>query len=302
MRPSRFRSRNTGSSAMLSYIIRRLLLMFPTLLGITALVFFVMGLAPGGIGGSRCGQPRTSTRRAGRSGSITTNGIGIDNPLVGTICPLVQSDFADRAGVESEMWNAGELRSANLRAWASARSRAGRLSDSDRRCLAAHATAEVIAACRSCTHVGILSGMNRGTGGRGSCGHRLRRGVLLGEMVRCPTIWAGRHADRSASPIGRNIQLVSNRGLHETVAAPWPFSRRSAAHGFPVDRCSIRAWHLVLPEICLCYGGVRFPHQADPGIDAGKSSIRLCPHRRRQGRRPSEAFCIAMCWATAAWR
>ena len=37
---------------MLSYIIRRLLLMVPTLLGMTMVVFFVMAMAPGGIGGS----------------------------------------------------------------------------------------------------------------------------------------------------------------------------------------------------------------------------------------------------------
>jgi ABC-type microcin C transport system permease subunit YejB len=36
---------------MLIYTTRRLLLMFPTLLGITALVFFVMANSPGGIGG-----------------------------------------------------------------------------------------------------------------------------------------------------------------------------------------------------------------------------------------------------------
>ena len=37
---------------MLVYVIRRVLLMFPTLLGITLMVFFVMSLAPGGVGGS----------------------------------------------------------------------------------------------------------------------------------------------------------------------------------------------------------------------------------------------------------
>ena len=41
---------------MLTYIIRRLLLMFPTLLGITALVFFCLALAPGGIGGPALDQ------------------------------------------------------------------------------------------------------------------------------------------------------------------------------------------------------------------------------------------------------
>ncbi|HAI12159.1 MAG TPA: hypothetical protein DCM28_10680, partial [Phycisphaerales bacterium] len=37
---------------MLTYIIRRLLLMIPTLIGVTAVVFFVMAFAPGGFGGT----------------------------------------------------------------------------------------------------------------------------------------------------------------------------------------------------------------------------------------------------------
>ena len=41
---------------MATYILRRLLLMFPTLLGMTALVFFVMALSPGGIGGALLAQ------------------------------------------------------------------------------------------------------------------------------------------------------------------------------------------------------------------------------------------------------
>ena len=35
-----------------SYLIRRILLMVPTLIGITAVVFFVMAFSPGGIGAS----------------------------------------------------------------------------------------------------------------------------------------------------------------------------------------------------------------------------------------------------------
>ncbi len=37
---------------MTTYILRRLLLMIPTLIGVTAVVFFVMALAPGGFGGN----------------------------------------------------------------------------------------------------------------------------------------------------------------------------------------------------------------------------------------------------------
>jgi ABC-type dipeptide/oligopeptide/nickel transport system permease component len=36
---------------MVIYIVRRILLMFPTLLGVTMVVFFVMALSPGGVGG-----------------------------------------------------------------------------------------------------------------------------------------------------------------------------------------------------------------------------------------------------------
>ncbi len=52
---------------MLTYVIRRLLLIIPTLLGMTAVVFTVMANAPGGIGGtllSRTGEMRPDERRA----------------------------------------------------------------------------------------------------------------------------------------------------------------------------------------------------------------------------------------------
>jgi microcin C transport system permease protein len=51
---------------MLSYIIRRILLIFPTLLGMTAVVFFVIALSPGGIGASllsREGNLRPNERK-----------------------------------------------------------------------------------------------------------------------------------------------------------------------------------------------------------------------------------------------
>src|SRR5437868_6784524 len=41
---------------MLNYIVRRILLMFPTLIGMTAVVFFVMALSPGGVAGTLLSQ------------------------------------------------------------------------------------------------------------------------------------------------------------------------------------------------------------------------------------------------------
>src|SRR5882762_11179229 len=52
---------------MASYIIRRLLLVFPTLIGITLVIFFVMALAPGGISAaliSREGTLKPQERKA----------------------------------------------------------------------------------------------------------------------------------------------------------------------------------------------------------------------------------------------
>jgi peptide/nickel transport system permease protein len=46
---------------MLTYIVRRLILMVPTLLGATAIVFFVMALAPGGFGGTVLNQAGNQT-------------------------------------------------------------------------------------------------------------------------------------------------------------------------------------------------------------------------------------------------
>lgn len=68
---------------MLTYIIRRLLLMFPTLIGVTMLVFFIMAYAPGGFsamlneGG---GQNMGADARRQRQENI--NRYGLDKPKV----------------------------------------------------------------------------------------------------------------------------------------------------------------------------------------------------------------------------
>src|SRR5688500_5164375 len=67
---------------MLSYIVRRLLLMIPTLIGITLLVFLVMGMAPGGVAGamlSGSGAMRPQ-ERAEREAYLNKR-YGLDQPL-----------------------------------------------------------------------------------------------------------------------------------------------------------------------------------------------------------------------------
>lgn len=68
---------------MLHYIVRRLLLMVPTLIGVTAVVFFVMAMSPGGIGGpslSEDGSMDSAQRRAMRE--YYQQRYGLDQPLL----------------------------------------------------------------------------------------------------------------------------------------------------------------------------------------------------------------------------
>lgn len=68
---------------MLSYIIRRILLLFPTLLGATLVVFLVMGLSPGGVGGAllnQQGNMRAQEAKARRE--YLEKRYGLNKPLI----------------------------------------------------------------------------------------------------------------------------------------------------------------------------------------------------------------------------
>lgn len=68
---------------MVSYILRRLLLLPPTLIGITAIVFFTIALSPGGIGGSLLsaeGSMRPAERAARRA--YLNQRYGLDKPYL----------------------------------------------------------------------------------------------------------------------------------------------------------------------------------------------------------------------------
>ncbi len=68
---------------MLSYVIRRLLLIIPTLIGITALVFFVVAMSPGGVGATLVSQEfgmRPAEREAMRR--YYNERYGLDKPYV----------------------------------------------------------------------------------------------------------------------------------------------------------------------------------------------------------------------------
>ena len=69
---------------MINYIIRRLFLMVPTLLGVTAVVFFVMAMAPGGFAGSLLNQggAQTEGEEARRIRAYMMRRYGLDKPVI----------------------------------------------------------------------------------------------------------------------------------------------------------------------------------------------------------------------------
>jgi peptide/nickel transport system permease protein len=67
---------------MLTYIVRRILLLFPTLLGVLAVVFFVMAYAPGGFGGAGLSEDgaQTEGQDAKRARKALERRYGLDLP------------------------------------------------------------------------------------------------------------------------------------------------------------------------------------------------------------------------------
>src|SRR5437588_11481922 len=68
---------------MFSYILRRTLLMFPTLIGITVIVFGVMSLAPGGIGAAlRSAEGNMRAEDRAKIEAYYKKRYGLDKPKV----------------------------------------------------------------------------------------------------------------------------------------------------------------------------------------------------------------------------
>ncbi len=104
---------------MINYIIRRLFLMVPTLLGVTAVVFFVMAMAPGGFAGSLLNQggAQTEGEEARRIRAYMMRRYGLDKPVIvqygrwlNQVSPVgfvnssnVEIDDEDREAVESKV-------------------------------------------------------------------------------------------------------------------------------------------------------------------------------------------------------
>src|SRR5688572_25275429 len=96
---------------MTTYLIRRLLLMIPTLVGITFLVFMIVALAPGGIGASLKVSAGAMESQKGTAvlQAYLDDRYGLDDPVIvqygrwlGRICPI-------KFGKREQIGAAGEV-------------------------------------------------------------------------------------------------------------------------------------------------------------------------------------------------
>jgi len=235
---------------MLTYVTRRILLIFPTLLGITALVFFLMAYSPGGIGGvtlDKFGNMKSEEARRVRE--YYEKRYGINSP------PIVQyvrwlNLISPIGRVQNPDGTLGEFGPK----WPS-------LGDSLER---HRPVSDLILESLPMTLLlnslslpfiyafGVLSGIASARRRGGTFDSIMGASQLATWSI--PTIWAGVML----------IGLFANReyfkwfpttGLHETEAMDMSFFPHFVRHGWERGWLLDSLWHLALPVICLSYGG-----------------------------------------------
>jgi peptide/nickel transport system permease protein len=239
---------------MLSYVIRRLLLMIPTLFGITLLVFFVLAMSPGGIGGpmlNSSGNMRSEEVRAIRE--YYNKRYGLDLP------PIVQYghwlNHVSPIGFQKDD-PAGGLKSFGFK-WP----------DLGESFVRHRPVKSLIAESLPITlllnvvsipviyAIGVLSGIF-------AARHRGKAidvswGTVSLALWSVPTIWAG------VMLIGflcnsQYVKLFPTAGLHSMLAGSMTFLPQHTAEGWERGWLFDTVWHLVLPVVCLSYGGFAF--------------------------------------------
>jgi peptide/nickel transport system permease protein len=239
---------------MLTYVIQRLLLMIPTLVGITLLVFFVMAESPGGIGGpllDKTGNMKSNVAAA-RIADYYNKRYGLNKP------PIVQ--YGRWINLISPIGFApkedGTLGKFGFKAPSLGESLQQHRPVSD-----LIAESMPITFLLNIVSIPLIYGTGVITGilaarRRGSI-YDTTTGIIQLGTWSVPTIWAGVML----------IGLLANReylkwfptsGLHDAQALAMPFLPHFTAQGWERGWLLDAAWHLVLPVVCLSYGGSAF--------------------------------------------
>lgn len=237
---------------MINYIIRRLLLMVPTLLGITAVVFFVMAMSPGGIGGAELDAQGQMTSGEREVREYYEQRYGLDKPAwvqyvrwLNMISP-VGFEVQDDGGLGAFGLKAPDL--------GTSFSRHRPVTTLILEALPITLLLNALSIPVVYT-IGILSGIITARY-RGQLIDVTTGGFFLA-LWSVPVIWAG------VMLIGllanqQYMQLFPTSGLHDMRADVMPFLPAWNDAGFQRGWLLDTLWHLVLPVVCLSYTGFAF--------------------------------------------
>jgi ABC-type dipeptide/oligopeptide/nickel transport system permease component len=238
---------------MLSYILRRLLLVFPTLLGITAMVFFLMAYSPGGIGGPTLGRGgNLKSEEAHRVREYYEKRYGLDKPKIVQYARWLNlvSPIGFRPNADGTLGKFGFKWPSLGESLSQHRPVADLIKESLPITLLLN-----LLSIPTVYAFGILVGIAAAR----------RRGQWYDNVTgfsqlaawSVPTIWAGVML----------IGLFANReyfkwfptsGLHEPAALQMPFLPHFTPDGWSRGWLLDLLWHLVLPVVCLSYGSSAF--------------------------------------------
>jgi len=241
---------------MTTYIIRRILLMVPTLIGITAVVFFVMAMSPGGVGGSLLNEfGEMEAEKAQALRDYYNKRYGLDKPLIvqygrwlNQISPI---GFAMIDTAEGMKFGDFGFKWPDL----------GKSFSKGRPVIELYKEALPVTLLLNFVTIPIIYIVAIFTGIY-AARHRGRlidvgSGVTLLGLWSVPVIWTG-------------VMLIGffasreywywfpSSGLSSTLASQMSYLPRWTEEGFERGWLLDRAWHLALPVACLTYNGFAF--------------------------------------------
>jgi ABC-type dipeptide/oligopeptide/nickel transport system permease component len=238
---------------MLTYILRRLLLLFPTLLGTTLVVFLVMGLSPGGVGGDMADDSGSMKPEEAKAQQAYLNQrFGLDKPLM--VQYLRWLDHVSPIGFRSNDDGTAGPFGFKLPDLGYSWSKGRPVTDLVLEALPVTLLLNVIALPITYM-VSIISGIyaSRRRGGL----FDVTSASVFMALWSVPVILAG------VLLIGflansQYIDIFPTGGLHDTLADSMPFlpthTPAGWQRGWLLDTC----WHLMLPITCLTYAGFAF--------------------------------------------
>ncbi|MEM6334737.1 MAG: ABC transporter permease [Planctomycetota bacterium] len=245
---------------MLTYIVRRLLLVVPTLIGITVVVFFVMANSPGGVGGSALSEEGdVSSEQALIQRAYYNERYGLDDPQVvqylrwlHRVSPVGVAEADGVLGVPMGVDDDGQAMAIGLKV-----PDLGESFQHRRPVLDLYAEALPITLLLNLVTlpisyvVAILAGVYAARHRGGA--FDVASGVTLLSFYSAPVIWVGVMLIAFLAS-NQYLQWFPASGLSSLRAGEFDFLPGWGAAGFERGWLLDRAWHLVLPVVCMTYG------------------------------------------------